>query len=133
MGAQERQTAGSRQDHQVAGPPALSLCYNPQEYYSPMYLKQSIAPEVLEAAEKISLRDLLDSPAYQSWLLSALSNGSRFRFQFKDTDTHFDTWIQFQVDSVMAAIPSEQKQECFEIANTIIKNHKKEKMSYAKR
>ena len=98
-----------------------------------MYLKQSLSPEILEAAEKISLRDLLDSPAYQSWLLSALSNGSRFRFQFKDNDTHFDTWIQFQVDSVMAAIPSEQKQECFEITNTIIRNHKKEKMSYAKR
>ena len=95
-----------------------------------MYLKQSIAPEILEAAEKISLRDLLDSPTYQSWLISALSNGSRFRFRFKDTDTHFDTWIQFQVDSVMAAIPSEQKQECFEIANTIIKNHKKEKLSH---
>ena len=98
-----------------------------------MYLKQPIAPEVLEAAEKISLRDLIESPAYQSWLMSALSNGSRFRFQFKDTDTDFDTWIQFQVDRVMSAIPSEQKQECFEITNTIIKNHKKEKMSYAKR
>ena len=98
-----------------------------------MYLKQSIAPEVLEAAEKISLRDLLDSPTYQSWLISALSNGSRFRFQFKGADSDFDTWIQFQVDRVMAAIPSEQKQECFEITNTIIKNHKREKMSYAKR
>ena len=98
-----------------------------------MYLKQSFSPEILEAAEKISLRDLIESPAYQSWLMSALSNGSRFRFQFKDTDTDFDAWIQFQVDRVMSAIPSEQKQECFEITNTIIKNHKKEKMSYAKR
>ena len=133
MGAQERQTAGSRWSDQVARTLTLSLCYNPHEYYSFMYLKQPIAPEVLEAAEKITLRDLIDSPAYQSWLMSALSNGSRFRFQFKDTDTDFDTWIQFQVDRVMAAIPSEQKQECFEITNTIIKNHKKEKMSYAKR
>ena len=133
MGAQERQTAGSGQAHQVARPLTLSLCYNPQEYYSPMYLKQPIAPEVLEAAEKITLRDLIDSPAYQSWMMSALSNGSRFRLQFKDTDTDFDTWIQFQVHTVMDAIPSEQKQECFEITNTIIKNHKREKMGYANR
>ena len=133
MGAQERQTAGSCWSDQVARPLTLNLCYNPQEYYSPLYLKQSFSPEILEAAEKISLRDLIESPAYQSWLMSALSNGSRFRFQFKDTDTDFDTWIQFQVDRVMSAIPSEQKQECFEITNTIIKNHKKEKMSYAKR
>ena len=133
MGAQERQTTGSCWFDQVARPLTLNLCYNPQEYYSPMYLKQSLSPEILEAAEKISLRDLIESPAYQSWMMSALSNGSRFRFQFKDTDTDFDAWIQFQVDRVMAAIPSEQKQECFEITNTIIKNHKKEKMSYAKR
>ena len=98
-----------------------------------MYLKQPIAPEVLEAAEKVSLRDLLDSPAYQSWLMSALSNGSRFRFQFKDTDTDFDTWIQFQVDRVMSAIPSEQKQECFDITNLVIKNHKRERQNYAQR
>ena len=133
MGAQERQTAGSRWFDQVARPLTLNLCYITQEYYSPMYLKQSFSPEILEAAEKISLRDLIESPAYQSWLMSALSNGSRFRFQFKDTDTDFDSWIQFQVDRVMSAIPSEQKQECFEITNTIIKNHKREKMSYAKR
>ena len=98
-----------------------------------MYLKQTIAPEILEAAEKISLRDLLDSPAYQSWLVSALSNGSRFRLQFKDTDADFDTWVQFQVDRVMSAIASEQKQECFETTNEIIKNNKRERKSYAQR
>ena len=98
-----------------------------------MYLKQSFSPEILEAAEKISLRDLIESPAYQSWLMSALSNGSRFRFQFKDTDTDFDTWIQFQVDRVMSAINSEQKQECFEATNEIIKNNKRERLSYANR
>ena len=98
-----------------------------------MYLKQDIAPEVLEAAEKVSLRDLLDSPAYQSWLMSALSNGSRFRFQFKGADSDFDTWIQFQVDRVMSAIPSEQKQECFDITNLVIKNHKRERQNYAQR
>ena len=133
MGAQKRQTAGSRWFDQVARPLTLNLCYITQEYYSPMYLKQSFSPEILEAAEKISLRDLIESPAYQSWMMSALSNGSRFRFQFKDTDTDFDTWIQFQVDRVMSAISSEQKQECFEITNTIIKNHKREKLSYANR
>ena len=133
MGAQERQTAGSRQAHQVARSLTLSLCYNSHEYYSLMYLKQNIAPEVLEAAEKISLRDLLDSPAYQNWVVSALSNGSRFRFQFKDTDSDFDSWIQFQVDRVMAAIPSDQKQECFDTANLIIRESKKERKAYAKR
>ena len=133
MGAQERQTAGSRQAHQGARPLTLSLCYNPQEYYSPMYLKQPIAPEVLEAAEKITLRDLIDSPAYQSWLMSALSNGSRFRLQFKDADSHLDEYTQFRVDRVLSAIPSEQKQACFDTTNLIIKNNKKERMSYAHR
>ena len=98
-----------------------------------MYLIQTFAPEILEAAEKVSLRELLESPAYQSWVISALSNGSRFRLQFKGADSHLDEYTQFRVDRVLSAIPSEQKQECFEIANTIIKNHKKEKMSYAKR
>ena len=98
-----------------------------------MYLKQSIAPEILEAAEKISLRDLLDSPAYQSWLISALSNGSRFRFQFKGADSESDTWVQFKVDAVLSAIPSELKQECFDTTNLVIKNNKRERKNYAQR
>ena len=98
-----------------------------------MYLKQNFAPEILEAAENITLRDLLESPAYQSWLLSALSNGSRFRLQFKDADSHLDEYTQFRVDRVLSAIPSEQKQECFDTTNLIIKNNKKERMDYARR
>lgn len=98
-----------------------------------MYLKQEFAPEILEAAENITLRDLLESPAYQSWLMSALSNGSRFRLQFKDADSHLDEYTQFRVDRVLSAIPSEQKQACFDTTNLIIKNNKKERMSYAHR
>ena len=98
-----------------------------------MYLKQTIAPEILEAAEKVSLRDLLDSPAYQSWLMSALSNGSRFRLQFKDADSHLDEYTQFRVDRVLSAIPSEQKQLCFNATNEIIKSNKKERLNFANR
>ena len=98
-----------------------------------MYLKQDFSPEILEAAENISLRDLLDSPAYQSWLMSALSNGSRFRLQFKGADSQFDEYTQFLVDRVLSAIPSEQKQLCFNATNEIIRSNKRERMSYAQR
>ena len=98
-----------------------------------MYLKQEFAPEILQAAENISLRDLLDSPAYQSWLMSALSNGSRFRLQFKGADSQFDEYTQFLVDRVLSAIPSEQKQLCFNATNEIIRSNKKERKSYANR
>ena len=97
-----------------------------------MYLKQDFAPEILEAAEDINLRDLLESPAYQSWLMSALSNGSRFRLQFKGADSQFDEYTQFRVDRVLAAIPSEQKQICYNTTNEIIRANKKERKSYAK-
>ena len=96
-----------------------------------MYLKQDFAPEILEAAEDITLRDLLESPAYQSWLMSALSNGSRFRLQFKGADSQFDEYTQFRVDRVLAAIPSEQKQLCYSATNEIIRTNKKERRSYA--
>ena len=98
-----------------------------------MYLKQDFSPEILEAAENISLRDLLDSPAYQSWLMSALSNGSRFRLQFKGADSQFDEYTQFRVDRVLAAIPSEQKQLCFNATNEIIRSNKKERLNFANR
>ena len=98
-----------------------------------MYLKQTITPEVLEAAEEINLRDLLDSPAYQSWLISALTNGSRFRLLFKDADSHLDEYTQFCVDRVLSAIPSEQKQLCFSATNEIIRSNKRERKSYANR
>ena len=98
-----------------------------------MYLKQTITPEVLEAAEEINLRDLLDSPAYQSWLISALTNGSRFRLLFKDADSHLDEYTQFCVDRVLSAIPSELKQLCYSATNEIIRTNKKERKSYANR
>ena len=98
-----------------------------------MYLIQTFAPEILEAAEKISLREILESPAYQTWVISALSNGSRFRLQFKGSDSHLDEYTQFRVDRVLSAIPSDQKQECFEAANEIIKNNKRERKNYAQR
>ena len=100
---------------------------------STMYSKQDFAPEILKAAENISLRDLLESPAYQSWMISALSNGSRFRLQFQGADSDFDSWTQFQVDRALAGIPSEQKQICFDSINEIIKNNRRERMNYAKR
>ena len=94
-----------------------------------LYRAPELAPEVLEAAEKITLRDLLESPAYQAWLMSALGNAHRFRLQFKGSDSHLDEYTQFRTDRVFSAITSEQKQLSYEATNEIIRNNKQDRIN----
>ena len=94
-----------------------------------MYLAQELSPEVLEAAEKITLRDLLESPAYQAWLMSALGNAHRFRLKFEGSDSHIDEYIQLRADRVFSAITSEQKQLSYEATNEIIRNNKQDRVN----
>ena len=132
VGDQKIKAAGSRWTHQIPHLPSQSrvgvLQYT-RTSLTPMYLAQELAPEVLEAAEKITLRDLLESPAYQAWLMSALGNAHRFRLQFKGSDSHLDEYTQFRADRVFSAITSEQKQLSYEATNEIIRNNKQDRVN----
>ena len=89
-----------------------------------MYLPQDLPEAALAAAEEITLRDLLESPSHQAWLLSALGNAAKFSNDFKGAESHLDEYLQFKTHKVFAEVPYEQRMASFLATNTLIKNHK---------
>ena len=89
-----------------------------------MYLPQDLPEAALTAAEEITLRDLLESPSHQAWLLSALGNAAKFSNDFKGAESHLDEYLQFKAHKVFAEVPYEQRMASFQATNTLIRNHK---------
>ena len=86
-----------------------------------MYKKIELKEHILEQAEKITLRDLLDSPAAQAWTVSALGNIARFRTQFEGHDTERDEYLQFLNSKVGQQMGYEDRSDCYQTTGAIIR------------
>lgn len=86
-----------------------------------MYKKIELKENILEQAEKITLRDLLDSPAAQAWTVSALGNIARFRTQFEGHDTERDEYLQFLISKVGQQMGYEDRSDCYRTTGAIIR------------
>ena len=86
-----------------------------------MYKKIELKEHILEQAEKITLRDLLDSPAAQAWTVSALGNIARFRTQFEGHDTERDEYLQFLISKVGQQMGYEDRSDCYQTTEAIIR------------
>ena len=86
-----------------------------------MYKKIEIEEHILEQAEKITLRDLLDSPAAQAWVVSALGNIARFRTQFEGHDTERDEYLQFLISKVGQQMGYQDRSDCYHTTGAIIR------------
>ena len=89
-----------------------------------MYSTETLSSAALKDAEDITLRELLESPTFQAWAVSALGNAGRFRHQFKGTDSHLDEYLQFKIQRVINQVTHEQKMELYQATNEIIKANK---------
>ena len=98
-----------------------------------MYLQEEFSEKALKEAETITLRDLLESPTFQSWIVSAMGNALRFRDQFKGSDSHIDEYTQFKVQRVTSEISHAQKLGLYQTTNNIIKQNKAQQLSNANR
>ena len=89
-----------------------------------MYSTETLSSAALKDAEDITLRELLESPTFQAWAVSAIGNASRFRHQFKGTDSHLDEYLQFKIQRVINQVTHEQKVGLYQATNEIIKANK---------
>jgi hypothetical protein len=76
-----------------------------------------IPDEVLQALEKINLRDVISSPSMQPFILSALCNVLEHRGRCPITDnevyTEDEEFFLFTLTKIVSRIPRETKQSIF--------------------
>ena len=72
-----------------------------------MYQKIQLPRNILDAADKVTLADLLDCPSAQVWFISALGNIARFKGNFEaSTDDERDAMLEFALQKLQLQIPA---------------------------
>ena len=69
---------------------------------------------VLNAAERLTLKDLLDSPALQAQLVSAMSNCLQSFNTLIEVVDERDEFLMFRLEKIYKSIPHETRKACFE-------------------
>lgn len=79
-----------------------------------MYQKIQLPKRVLDAADKVTLADLLSCPSAQVWFISALGNVARFRGNFAvDPDDEQDAMLEFALQKLQLQIPTDLRQRAY--------------------
>ncbi len=86
-----------------------------------------IPDNVLANAERLSLRDLLDSPAFQSFLVSAIGNGLQNSHKFADVTDERDEFLMFRLDQIFKSIPYETRRACFDEVTRLYRERREER------
>lgn len=87
----------------------------------------SIPDAVLEKADRISLKDLLKSPTFQCFVVSAVGNGVRNAHAFSEITDETDEFLQFRMHQLMGAIPYETRRACFDEVGRIFRERKEDR------
>lgn len=86
--------------------------------------KVEIPENVLAASANIQLRDLLESPTFQPWLVSAVSNALNAAPSTNGDANDDDQFLQFKLHQMLRAIPYESRRECFGTTARLIRERK---------
>lgn len=72
-----------------------------------MYQKIELPRRILDAADKVTLADLLDCPSAQTWFISALGNVARFKSNFAASpNDERDAMLEFALQKLQMQIPA---------------------------
>ena len=72
-----------------------------------MYQKIELPRRILDAADKVTLADLLSCPSAQVWFISALGNVARFKDNFEaNSDDERDAMLEFALQKLQLQIPA---------------------------
>lgn len=85
--------------------------------------------ESLELADQYTLKDLLECPAFQVFLVSAIGNGVRHFDKFSDVVDDRDELLMFRLEKFMRSIPYDVRNACFEKVGTLIREWKERGIS----
>ena len=83
-----------------------------------------IPDPVLEKADRITLKDLLQSASFQCFIVSALGNSVRNAHLFNEVSDEEDEFLQFRMHQLMGSIPYETRRACFDEVGRIFREQK---------
>ena len=79
---------------------------------------------LLEQAEKITLSELLDSPAFQPWVVSMMANSIKCSHHFELEEN--DVMLEYRVEKVFKTIPWEERIHLFSLCSQMVKTRQAE-------
>ena len=83
-----------------------------------------IPDNVLDKARDYSLKDLLDSPSFQCFIVSALANRVRNSHLFDEVADEADEFLTYRLNKLVASIPHETRRACFDEVGRIFRERK---------
>lgn len=86
-----------------------------------------IPDSVLTSAERLSLKDLLDSPSFQCFLVSALGNGIQNFHKFSEVSDERDEFLMFRLDQLFKSIPYDTRRACFDEVGRLYRERREQR------
>ena len=80
--------------------------------------------KLLSDVENITLSDLLRSPTFRPFVLSALGNGVSINQDCTDLNDKDEMFFKFTIDQVIKRIPEDDRRDYFYESGRLIREHK---------
>ena len=74
----------------------------------------SIPDSVLQAAERLTVKDLLECPAFQAFFVSAVGNSIQSFHEFADVMDERDEFVMFRLQKMFKSIPYDTRRILFD-------------------
>ena len=81
--------------------------------------------ELLKRAEQITLKDLLDTPFTQAWIISAISNAQHYSNNYAVEGS--DDKLLFELFSLVRKLPRNELQTLFQQTTYLLKKNREER------
>ena len=91
---------------------------------NPEPLSYEFPESVITKAQGITLADLLDNPATQCWLISALSNAGTYASAYMDEMQPKDSHCMMLIQALLDAIPLHERQALFRTTSEFIRSRR---------
>ena len=80
--------------------------------------------QILSATEHIFLSDLLKSPSFRHFVLSALGNGVSIAHEGTDLKNEEEMYLRFKIDQVIKNIPEDDRRDYFHESGRLIREYR---------
>lgn len=87
---------------------------------------------ILDLAGTITLKELLDAPFAQPWIISALANAAHFSRQEEDI-VEADVVLAARVGRLIRSIPREEKLSLYRQCGVMVQSRKEDKRQHLER
>lgn len=90
----------------------------------------TIPDKILNAAERLTLKDLLDSPAFNIYLVSAIGNSLQTFHKFMEVTDERDEFLMFRLDQIFKGIPYDTRRACFDELGRLCREKREERQNF---